>query len=212
MTRNEEMLEPADDLSDGATRETHEADIRVGRRVRALRLERKMSLAELAAKAGISIGALSQIERGMSSLRVRVIWPLAAALDVEPSALIIEGGEPVSDLYCVRANQRRPIPVRSEGIAKQLLSPPGAALTGMQVVVEPGGGTAEAYAHAGHEFGLVTQGMVELVVDGANYRLKAGDSFAFKSTLLHSFRNPGKERCVIMWVNTTKPSEVRDGE
>ncbi|TIU93021.1 MAG: helix-turn-helix transcriptional regulator, partial [Mesorhizobium sp.] len=41
-----------------------DADVRVGRRVRALRLERKLSLAELAAKAGISIGALSQIERG----------------------------------------------------------------------------------------------------------------------------------------------------
>ena len=67
-------------------KESHDADMRVGRRVRALRLERNLSLAELAAKAGISIGALSQIERGMSSLRVRVIWPLAAALDIEPSA------------------------------------------------------------------------------------------------------------------------------
>ncbi|MGT2467887.1 hypothetical protein ACVOMV_28120 [Mesorhizobium atlanticum] len=36
-----------------------DADIRVGRRVRALRLERNLSLAGLAAKAGISIGARS---------------------------------------------------------------------------------------------------------------------------------------------------------
>ena len=72
-----------------------------------LRLERNLSLAELAAKAGISIGALSQIERGMSSLRVRVIWPLAAALDIEPSALIADGGDAVNDLYCVRAGSRR---------------------------------------------------------------------------------------------------------
>ena len=136
-------------------RDVNEADVRVGRRVRALRLERSLSLAELAAKAGISIGALSQIERGMSSLRVRVIWPLAAALDIEPSALIADGDDAVSDLYCVRADSRRSLPVRSEGIAKQLLSPPAAALTGMLVTVEPGGGTAEAYAHAGHEFGFV---------------------------------------------------------
>ena len=70
------------------------------------------------AKAGISIGALSQIERGMSSLRVRVIWPLAAALDIEPSALIADGDDTVSDLYCVRAGARRSLPVKSEGIAK----------------------------------------------------------------------------------------------
>jgi hypothetical protein len=37
------------------------------------------------------------------------------------------------------------------------------------------------------------------------------DSFAFKSTLRHAFRNPGLERCEILWVNTVKPSEVRNG-
>jgi transcriptional regulator with XRE-family HTH domain len=198
-------------LDDVAEKPKDDADIRVGRRVRALRLERSLSLAELAAKAGISIGALSQIERGMSSLRVRVIWPLAAALDIEPSALIADGGDAGNDLYCVRAGSRRSLPVRSEGIAKQLLSPPAAALTGLLVTVEPGGGTAEAYAHAGHEFGIVLSGEVELTVDAAKYVLKNGDSFAFKSTLSHAFRNAGGERCQILWVNTTKPSEVRDG-
>lgn len=201
----------ADDLMSKMAREVDEADIRVGRRVRALRLERNLSLADLASRAGISIGALSQIERGMSSLRVRVIWPLAAALDVEPSALITDGNEPVNDLYCVRANSRRPLPVHSDGITKDLLSPPGASLTGMVVTVEPGGGT-DAYAHSGHEFGIVTAGEAELVVDSTRYLLKTGDSFAFKSTLLHSFRNPGGTRCTILWVNTTKPSEARDGD
>lgn len=209
-------MDALDDLADkpqrdGANRDGNDADVRVGRRVRALRLERNLSLADLASRAGVSIGALSQIERGMSSLRVRVIWPLAAALEVEPSALIADGGEPVNDLYSVRANSRRSLPVRSEGISKDLLSPPGAALTGMIVTVEPGGGTAEAYAHSGHEFGFVMTGEAELVVDSTTYLLKTGDSFAFKSTLLHSFRNPGLERCAILWVNTSKPSEARDG-
>ncbi|RVA29215.1 XRE family transcriptional regulator, partial [Mesorhizobium sp. M7D.F.Ca.US.004.03.1.1] len=80
-----------DMLDEAAEKPKDDADIRVGRRVRALRLERNLSLADLAAKAGVSIGALSQIERGMSSLRVKVIWPLAAALDIGPSALIADG-------------------------------------------------------------------------------------------------------------------------
>jgi transcriptional regulator with XRE-family HTH domain len=191
-------------------REVHQADLLVGRRVRALRLERRLSLADLAAKTGISIGALSQIERGMSSLRVRVIWPLAAALEVEPSALVAENYG-ADDLFCIRAGARKSVPVRSEGIAKQLLSPPGAALTGLLVTVEPQGGTTEAYAHAGHEFGFVLSGTVDLTIDDARYTLKTGDSFAFKSTLAHSFRNDRSERCTILWVNTTRPSEVRDG-
>lgn len=200
-----------DALAEAPARDGIGADIKVGRRIRALRLERNLSLADLALSSGISIGALSQIERGMSSLRVRVIWPLAAALDVEPSALIADDGDAASDLYCVRAGRRKSLPVRSEGIAKELLSPPGAALTGLMVAVEPDGGTAEAYAHAGNEFGYVLAGEVELTIDAAAYRLKKGDSFAFKSTLTHSFRNNGGERCIILWVNTNKPPEARDG-
>lgn len=192
------------------SREAAEADVIVGRRIRALRLEKNLSLTELAARTGISVGALSQIERGLSSLRVKVIWPLAAALSVEPSALIGDGGDTSNDLYCVRGTSRRSLPVHSEGIAKWLLSPPASALTGMLVTVEPGGGTAEAYAHSGHEFGYVLTGEIELEIDGGTYQLKQGDSFAFKSTLMHSFTNHGSARAEILWVNTNKPPEALD--
>ena len=48
-------------------------------------------------------------------------------------------------------------------------------------------------------------------IDSVVYRLKAGDSFAFKSTLKHAFRNSGTERCEIVWINTARPSEVGNG-
>ena len=115
------------------------------------------------------------------------------------------------DMAHPRAGKRRPLPVQSEGITKDLLSPPGAVLTGMLVSVIPGGGT-DAYAHTGHEFGIVTSGEIELTVDSTRYALKAGDSFAFKSTLLHAFRNAGSEPCTIIWVNSQKVKEPRDGE
>lgn len=204
-------ISEATELGDDG-RQPEEADVRVGRRIRAVRLERGLSIAEAARRAGISIGALSQIERGLSSLKVRVLWPLAAALEVEPHRLIDDGGDHASDLYVVRQHNRRSVPVRSEGMAKALLSPPGSALTGLLVSVAPGAGTGpEPYAHPGHEFALVLTGEVEIVVDQLTYRLKAGDSFAFKSTLPHGFRNPGATPCEILWVNTAKPTEVGNG-
>lgn len=199
------------DAAEKPSASASEADLRVGRRIRALRLERNLGLAEVAQRAGVSVGALSQIERGLSSLRVRILWPLAAALGVEPHNLVAERHDKASDLYVVRGANRREMPVRSEGIRKELLSPPGAVLTGLLVYVEPNGGTAESYSHAGHEFGLVRSGEVELTVDNVVYQLKAGDSFAFKSTLKHAFRNRGKVRCEIVWVNTAKPTEIRNG-
>lgn len=194
-----------------AARDENNADVMVGRRLRALRLEAGLSLTELAGQAGISVGALSQIERGVSSLRVRTLWPLATALGVD-AARLLEDSADSNDIYCVRAGNRRDIPVHSEGVRKQLLSPPGAALTGMLVEIEPGGGTAEAYSHQGHEFGFVMQGTAQLGIDGTTYHLRTGDSFAFRSLLLHSFRNDGEECCIIIWINATKKSEVRDDE
>jgi transcriptional regulator with XRE-family HTH domain len=188
-----------------------EADVRLGRRIRALRLERKLGITDVAQRAGISVGALSQIERGLTSLRIRVLWPLAAALDVEPHSLLADD-QGKSDLYVVRASARKEVPVRSEGMRKELLSPPGSVLTGLLVHVEPGGGTGESYSHAGYEFGLVKKGQVELTIDSVVYLLKAGDSFAFKSTLKHSFRNGGKDKCEIVWINTTKTTEIRYGD
>lgn len=187
------------------------ADLRIGRRIRTLRLQRGRSLAELALAAGISIGALSQIERGLTSLRVKTLWPLAGALGIEPQALIDDNDAVARDLHVVRRDERRDVPVWSEGIGKELLSPSGAALTGLHVRVEPGGGTATPYTHPGQEFGLVLSGELELEIDGVTSRLTAGDSFAFKSTLPHAFRNPGVAPCEIVWVNTVKPLDVRNG-
>ena len=186
--------------------EAEEADLRLGRRIRALRLERGLSLVEVAQRAGLSVGALSQIERGLSSLRVKARWPLAGALDIEPHRLIADD-DAVGDLYVVRSAARKNLPVRSDGMTKQLLSPPGSSLTGLMVRVEPGGGTAGAYHHAGHEFGVVASGEVELTIDNVVYRLKAGDSFAFRSTLDHAFRNVGGGACEIVWVNTVRPAD-----
>jgi transcriptional regulator with XRE-family HTH domain len=194
-----------------ASPESDTADRRVGRRIRALRLQRGRSLAELAQAAGLSIGALSQIERGLTSLKVKTLWPLAGALAVEPHSLLNDAEVHGRELYVVRRSERRSVPVWSEGICKDLLSPTGAALTGLHVRVEPGGGTATTYAHPGQEFGIVLSGEVDLEVDGQTYRLQVGDSFAFKSTLPHGFRNPGDAPCEIVWVNTVKPLDVRNG-
>ncbi len=122
-----------------------EADVRLGRRIRALRLERKLGITDVAQRAGISVGALSQIERGLTSLRIRVLWPLAAALGVEPHSLLADD-QGKSDLYVVRASGRKEVPVRSEGMRKELLSPPGSVLTGLLVHVEPEGAQANPIA------------------------------------------------------------------
>jgi uncharacterized cupin superfamily protein len=68
--------------------------------------------------------------------------------------------------------------------------------------IEVAGESAGPIQHAGEEVGYVLTGRIELVVDGKSYRLDAGDSFVFRSELAHHYRNVGRERASIFWVNT----------
>ena len=48
-------------------------------------------------------------------------------------------------------------------------------------------------------------GQLELWIDGKLFHLNQGDSFAFKSTLPHRYRNVGTTDAVVIW-SITPPS------
>ena len=62
---------------------TDDAESRdLGHKVRTLRSERRMSIADLATKAGVSAGIISQIERGKSNPSMKTLQRIRAALGV----------------------------------------------------------------------------------------------------------------------------------
>src|ERR1700758_3662561 len=62
-------------------------DLAVGRRIRELRRARALSLETVVARTDLSIGFVSQIERGLSSPSLRVLATLADVLGVGIAAL-----------------------------------------------------------------------------------------------------------------------------
>ncbi|MGW3954787.1 helix-turn-helix domain-containing protein [Streptomyces sp. NPDC004752] len=72
----------------------HENDL-VTRNVRRFRLERAMSLGELARRSGLSKQTLSKIEQGLGNPTVETLSLLGAALDVPARRLLTEWGTPV---------------------------------------------------------------------------------------------------------------------
>ena len=78
----------------------------------------------------------------------------------------------------------------------------GQSLEGNIHVVSPGASNGGAIDHIGEEVGFVLEGEFELTVGSTTYRLKAGDSFFFRSELPHSYRNPGKATARVLWVNS----------
>lgn len=180
-------------------------DREVGARIRALRQAKGLSLETVAAKASLSIGFVSQIERGLSSPSLKALASLADALEL-PIAGLFEARAPAEDgeAVVVHADQRSVLQLWRSGIVKQLLTPdgPDAALNVFMIILAPGASTgAEPYSHLGEEAGLVLEGAITLTVDDRSWTLKAGDSFRFESSRPHRFANAAAGESRVVWVN-----------
>jgi transcriptional regulator with XRE-family HTH domain len=183
-------------------------DVVVGQRIRELRRTHGFSLETVAARTDLSIGFLSQIERGLSSPSLRVLATIADTLGVGIAALFgaKAGEEGLSDGVVIRERERAELKLWRTGISKQLLNPAGAdgRLNLFLVHMEPGGSTGdELYTHDGEEAGLVLEGEMTLTVDAETWTLKTGDSFRFASRRPHRFSNPSEARkATVLWVNS----------
>lgn len=181
-------------------------DRAVGQRLRALRQERRLSLEKVAASTGLSIGFISQVERGLSSPSLRVLALLADTLQTGIGGLF-EGApsEKDPDPIVVFERDRAELKLWRAGITKQLLTPAGGtqSLSLFHMVLEPKASTGdELFSHDGEEAGLVLEGRLTLVVEARTLELTAGDSFRFASHRPHRFGNPdGQTRAVVLWVN-----------
>jgi transcriptional regulator with XRE-family HTH domain len=182
-----------------------EVDQQIGAGLRRLRRERSLSLVDLAARTHLSIGFLSQIERGKSSPTLRALVSMADALGVGLGDLFPPAGASGDrTATIVRGTARSELQLWRSGIRKQLLTPhsEGSKLGLYIVAMEPGASTGdELYTHGGEEAGLVMSGAMALSVESESWVLQEGDSFRFLSSRPHRFSNASEGATRVLWVN-----------
>ena len=182
-------------------------DKSVGARIRGCRKAGRVSLKTIAERTGLSIGYLSQIERGISSPSLRAVALVADALAVDFATLFPRGekADP-GDAVVFKSSDRVGMPLDLVGVRKELLTPGGigGGLRLYLMTIEPGGHSGENfYAHAGEEAGTVLEGDFELTVEKEVFRLSVQDSFRFRSRRPHRWRNLGTTVCRVLWSNAT---------
>lgn len=181
------------------------ADLWLGQHLRGLRKMHDLSLEQLAERCGLSVGALSQIERGLTSPTMRSLRRLSEVFNVPMSQLFHEGDlPPVEELgRIVRAQGRRVLSLNTTGVQKELLTPAAnGALEIYLVTIAPGGSSGpELYTHKGEEGGYVMAGEMVLEIEDRVFHLKIGDSFRFKSQTPHRFANETTQETVVVWTN-----------
>jgi len=180
----------------------------VGTCIREIREAKGYSLRALADRSGLSLNAISRIERGNSSPTVSSLQRLATALAVPINEFFETSTEYATIL--VRKNQR--LRTRGEGVLFESLGSglPGQMIEPFLMTLLPGAvGGEEPISHAGEEFVYCVEGEVEYLVNDEWHRLEAGDSLLFQSPQPHMCRNTSLNQAIVLLIILAAEEYVR---
>jgi DNA-binding transcriptional MerR regulator/mannose-6-phosphate isomerase-like protein (cupin superfamily) len=183
---------------DGRVRAPSNGSHAIGKQLRQLRLQRGLSLAEVSASAGISVGFLSALERSQMSASVGTLRKLAGFYKTN----ILDFFEPAAASSRLVSPDKRRTLEAGPGVRMELLAWGNTVMEPHLFRIAPKAGSGESYRHEGEEFLYVLRGELQISVEEKEYRLKAGDSFYFESSSPHHWLNPGQSESLILWVNT----------
>lgn len=172
-----------------------------GADLRTLRKSRALTLAQLAQAMGRSLGWMSQVERDVSRVSDKDLRKLAEILDVAPSLLSQPKAEaPQEEGRIVRADRRRSVGHRHDGLMEALISPD---LTDSFEIVHstflPGKALPEPVHRETQEVGFMLSGRLDLSFGDQKFTVGPGDSFRIRNEP-YLWANPYRETAVALWV------------
>ncbi|MCX2714870.1 helix-turn-helix domain-containing protein [Mycolicibacterium sp. J2] len=174
----------------------------LGHRLREARDRSRLSTRDVAARAGVSAGFISQLENGKCGVSVGVLKRISAAVGISVADLLSDEAPIVRPV--LRADER-PVFSSDSGLRKLLLSrPPIRQLEVYEGTFDVGGSTGpEPYAHDNaQEIFYVLAGHIELSVGSATFVLGPRDSVEYLSTVPHRAVNIGASSAQAMWITS----------
>jgi len=181
----------------------------IAAKITQLRLQSGFTLEEISRRSGLSVGMLSQLERGIGNPTFSTLAKLAYTLQV-PVGTFFELTPQQNPV--VRKSQRKRLTMPNAGESDpapvyELLTPDlQRKLEVLHVELPPGQSNADQpFLHDTEECGILLQGQLEVHIGEDVYLLEEGDSISFRGTQPHWYRNPGKIVAVSIWI-VTPPS------
>jgi len=172
--------------------------VKIGEKLRKLRMSNSLTQEELASRADLTKGYISQLENDATSPAISTLKDLLDVLGVSLSEFFAVA----PDMQVVFGADSRVVATDEKGLRVALLVP-GAQNRTMDpalVTLQPGQKMAPQPFHEGEEFGYVLAGRVELILDEKVHPVRKDECFYFPSDHRHQVRNPGKTVAKILWV------------
>ena len=176
-----------------------EVALKIGEKLRQLRKGHGLTQEELANRAYLTKGFISQLERDHTSPSIATLKSILDVLGVDLGNFFRE----VPQQSVVARKKTRVLSSTStDDCLIHFLLPKamGRLMDPVLVTLNRGARTEEDSSHEGEEFGFVLQGTITLWLDDKAHRLLKGDCFYFKSSWKHWVENSGGHPARILWV------------
>ncbi|MEJ8554071.1 helix-turn-helix domain-containing protein [Tepidibacter sp. Z1-5] len=176
----------------------------IGKKIKTLRQSKSMTLKVLSEKSGLSIGFLSQLERGLTSVAIDCLNNIASVLDVELTYFFSR--QKNNDSVIMKSYEQEVSQVVNSKVVYYHLSQniEDKVMLPKLVNVLPYEGDEEVteYSHEGEEFIYVLEGILTLYVNNRKYVLHPEDCVHFNSSLNHNWVNHTNKNVKMLVVNT----------
>jgi transcriptional regulator with XRE-family HTH domain len=175
--------------------------LKIGERLKRLRMINSLTQEELASRADLTKGYISQLENDATSPSIATLKDIIDIFGVSMQEFF---SETVDEEIVFGKDSRVQASDDDDGIKVELLVP-GAQNREMDpvlVTLVPGEEMKEQPFHEGEEFGYVLLGKVQLKLDEKIYTIRKDECFYFTSDKKHAVKNIGKGAAKILWVVT----------
>jgi quercetin dioxygenase-like cupin family protein/DNA-binding XRE family transcriptional regulator len=183
----------------------------IGPKVRALRLKKKLGLAQLSAHTGLSPAMLSKIERGHVFPTLPTLLRIALVFGVGLDYFFM-GHKDRAVVVVIRKADRLRLPDQPGR------NPPCYLFESLDFRVTDrktevyyaefplNSRASEPHQHPGTELVYVIAGRLVVNVDGQDIRLERGDVATFESGVPHSYKREGRSECKVIVVTVPQGS------
>lgn len=171
---------------------------KIGSSIRRLRKQQKLTLQQMSAATGLSVGYLSYLERNEKSPTLVNLQKICEVLHTSLGDLLERNAE---EKVIIRREDREITVDEANNTKIETMDFGREFGSYLYMTIEPGSSFEGTYwAHKCHEVGTVLSGEMTVDVDGEIYDLKEGDCILIKAHSRHCCYNRGeKEPVVSFW-------------
>lgn len=175
--------------------------MQIGTKLKELRIAKNLTQEELADRAELSKGFISQLERDLTSPSIATLVDILQCLgtdlkeffnDTDQEQIVFHDQDYFEKVDTELKNKIEWIIPNAQ---KNMMEP-------IRLTLEPGGSTYPDIPHEGEEFGYVLQGSITIHLGQRLFKAKKGESFYFIPNTKHYITANGKTGASLIWVST----------